>query len=103
MELDPGEIPTFVRDYSHLDKLHKGLWKLTAPIQIAMTGTPVMNTPDERPRLPAPDRGCARGTGSPDAATQPRGPLDADPARAPLPRSLLAGASCRRTGRTPRP
>lgn len=22
MELDPGEIPTFVRDYSHLDKLH---------------------------------------------------------------------------------
>jgi hypothetical protein len=22
MELDPGEVPTFVRDYSHLDKLH---------------------------------------------------------------------------------
>lgn len=28
-------------------KQTKGLWKLTAPLQLALTGTPIMNTPDE--------------------------------------------------------
>lgn len=52
MLADAHEWFAIIADEAHRAKNRKaqqtkGLWKLTAPIQIAMTGTPVMNTPDE--------------------------------------------------------